>query len=71
MDDVGEEIGNEFEVLKTFWRCVNSAMEVRVPVGDLEREDGTVATTDTGKAEVLNQFFCTSVFTFEDKGPRL
>ena len=33
---------------------------------DLEREDGTVATTDTEKAEVLNQFF-TSVFTIEDK----
>ena len=41
-------------------------MKVRVPVGDLEREDGTVATTDTEKAEVLNQFF-TSVFTIEDK----
>ena len=37
-------------------------MNVRVPVADLER----VATTDTEKAEVLNQFF-TSVFTIDDK----
>ena len=51
--------------VKTFWRYVNNGMKVRVPVGDLEREDGTVATTDTEKAEVLNQFF-TSVFTIED-----
>ena len=43
--------------VKTFWRYVNNGMKVRVPVGDLEREDGTVATTDTEKAEVLNQFF--------------
>ena len=41
-------------------------MKVRVPVGDLEREDGTVATPDMDKAEVLSQFF-TSVFTIEDK----
>ena len=51
--------------VKTFWRYVNNGMKVRVHVGDLEREDGTVATTDTEKAEVLNQFF-TSVFTIED-----
>ena len=43
--------------VKTFWRYVNNGMKVRVPVGDLEREDGTVATTDTENAEVLNQFF--------------
>ena len=43
--------------VKTFWRYVNNGMKVRVPVGDLEREDGTVATTDMEKAEVLNQFF--------------
>ena len=42
-------------------------MKVRVPVGDLEREDGTVATTDTEKAEVLNQFF-TSVFYHRKQG---
>ena len=52
--------------VKTFWRYVNNGMKVRVPVGDLEREDGTVATTDMEKAEVLNQFF-TSVFTIKDK----
>ena len=52
--------------VKTFWRYVTNGMKVRVPVGDLEREDGTVATTYTEKAEVLNQFF-TSVFIIEDK----
>ena len=42
-------------------------MKVRVPAGDLEREDGTVATTDMEKAEVLNQFFTSVFFTIEDK----
>ena len=53
--------------VKPFWRYVNNGMKVRVPVGDLEREDGTVATTDTEKAEVLNQFFTSVFFTIEDK----
>ena len=52
--------------VKTFWRHGNNGVKVRIPVGELEREDGTFATTDTQKAEVLNQFF-TSVFTIEDK----
>ena len=52
--------------VNTFWRYVNDGMQVRVPVGDLEREDSTVATSDMEKAEVLNQFF-TSVFTIEAK----
>ena len=43
--------------VKTFWRYANNGMKVRVPVGDLEREDGTVAITDMEKDEVLNQFF--------------
>ena len=42
--------------VKTFWRYVNNGMKVRVHVGDLEREDGTVATIDMEKAEMLNQF---------------
>ena len=41
--------------VKTFWRYVNNGMKVRVPVGDLEREAGTVATPEMEKAEVLNQ----------------
>ena len=51
--------------VKTFWRYVNNGMKVRIPVGDLEREDGTVATAGMEKADVLNQLF-TSVFTIED-----
>ena len=43
--------------VKTFWRYVNNWMKVRVPVGEYEREDGTVAITCMDKAEVLNQFF--------------
>ena len=52
--------------VKKFGRYVNNGMQVRVPVRDLEREGGTVATTDMEKAGLLNQFF-TSVFTIEDK----
>ena len=52
--------------VKTSWRHGNNGVKVRVPVGELEREDGTFATTDTHKAELLNQLF-TSVFTMEDK----
>ena len=51
--------------VKTFWRYVNNGMKVRA--GDLEREDGTVATTDMEKAEVLNQFFTRVFFTIEDQ----
>ena len=41
-------------------------MKVSVHVGDLERDDDTVAARDMEKAEVLNQIFFTSVFTIED-----
>ena len=37
-------------------------MKVRVHVGDFEREDDIVATTDTEKAEVLNLVFTSVIY---------
>ena len=53
--------------VKISWRHGNNGVKVRVPEGELEREEGTFATTDTQKAEVLNQFF-TSVFYHRRQG---
>ena len=50
---------------KAFWKYVNSKTKVRCGIGDLTREDGTIASTDEDKAETLNNFF-SSVFTTED-----
>ena len=37
-----KKLARNLKTVTTFWRYVNNGM----PVGDLEREDGTVATTD-------------------------
>ena len=60
------------EDTKSFWGYTNSGVKVKIPVGELERQDGTVASNDQEKADVLNDFF-TSVFTEEDQShiPRL
>ena len=50
---------------KVFWRYVNSQRTARSQIPDLQRKDGSKATTDEEKAELLNQQF-TSVFTNED-----
>jgi len=56
---------NLTEDTKSFWAYTNSGMKVRAPVGDLEKQDGTMTENDQDKAEVLNDFF-KSVFTVED-----
>ena len=50
---------------KVFWRYVNSQRKSKTNIPDLKRKDGTLATEDQEKAEILNEQF-TSVFTKED-----
>ena len=50
---------------KLFYSYANGKMKVRDGIADLDTDDGDKVTTDKGKAEVLNEFFC-SVFTNEN-----
>ena len=47
-----------------FYSFVNSKLKVREGIGDLEDGTGSKISSDDGKAEILNDFFC-SVFTKE------
>ena len=49
---------------KVFWSYVRSKTSKRTGIAELERTDGSKATTDTEKAETLNKFF-QSVYTTE------
>ena len=49
---------------KVFYSFVNSKMKVREGLSDLIDTEGNAVTSEKGKAEVLNGFFC-SVFTQE------
>ena len=60
--NISKEIKNNN---KLFWRYVNANRKSKAEIPDLERKDGTKATTDYEKAEELNQQF-SSVFTRED-----
>lgn len=51
--------------VNAFWRYVNSKRKSRKSIPDLIKPDGSKATTDSQKAEVLNAQF-SSVFTAED-----
>jgi hypothetical protein len=51
---------------KAFYRYVNSKLKTKRGVANLKRENGSLAETDIGKANMLNNFF-SSVFTHEDK----
>ena len=51
---------------KAFWKYTNSRLKTRSKIADLTRQDGSIATTEEDKAELLNEFF-SSVFTLEDK----
>jgi len=51
---------------KKFWKYVNSKRKCRENVAPLQREDGSLATEDKEKAELLVNFF-SSVMTKEDK----
>ena len=50
---------------KSFWNYVNSRLNTRTRVDDIEMEDGTLTSNDTERAEVFNNFF-SSVFTKEN-----
>ena len=50
---------------KLFWRYVNSQRQTKASIPDLQRPDGSLASTDTEKANILNNQFL-SVFTRED-----
>ena len=52
---------------KPFWAYVKAKTGTRTGIADLKRDDGTTATTDREKADVLNQFF-QSVYTTEPDG---
>jgi hypothetical protein len=48
--------------VKSFWNYINSKLKTRSGIGTLERSDGTLASSEADKVEVLNNFFA-SVFT--------
>ena len=60
--NISKEIKNNNKV---FWRYVNANRSTKATIPDLLKKDGTKATTDEEKAEVLNEQF-SSVFTKED-----
>ena len=60
--NISKEIKNNN---KLFWRYVNSQRKSKANIPDLERPDGSMATSDEEKAEILNNQFA-SVFTQED-----
>ena len=50
---------------KDFWRYCKSKLKSRSRLGDLQRDDDSLTSEDTEKAELLNTYF-TSVFTREN-----
>ena len=60
--NISKEIKNNN---KLFWRYVNANRTSKAAIPDLERPDGSKATTDKEKAEILNEQF-SSAFTKED-----
>ena len=51
--------------VKGFWRYVNSRRKTKSRIDDLQKQDGTMASTDAEKAQLLSDFF-SSVFTREN-----
>merc|ERR1711972_1147553 len=60
--NISKEIRNNN---KLFWRYVNAQRTTKSTIPDLKRPDGTLATKDKEKAELLNLQF-NSVYTKED-----
>ena len=50
---------------KSFWAYINSKLKTKSGIAELEQPDGSLASKDIDKAEVLNNFF-SGVFTRED-----
>ena len=51
--------------LKSFWHYINSRMKTRSGIHSIQCPDGSTATSDQEKAELLNSYFA-SVFTDEN-----
>lgn len=49
---------------KAFYNFVNSKLRTRAAIGDLRLESGAEVTSESGKADIFNQFF-SSVYTQE------
>jgi hypothetical protein len=61
-----KHVANESKVNpKKFWKYVQEKLKVNTGIGTLKKKDGSLATDDASKADVLNEFF-SSVFTHED-----
>jgi hypothetical protein len=43
--------------VKSFWNYINSKLKTRSGIDTLERSDGTLASSEADKVEVLNKFF--------------
>ena len=50
---------------RSFWRYVNSCLKARPNIDAIQRLDGSLASSDQEKAELLNSYF-SSVFTHEN-----
>ena len=50
---------------KSFWRYVNTSLKTRLDIDAIKRIDGSLASSDQEKADLLNSYF-SSVFTSED-----
>ena len=50
---------------KSFWRYVNTSLKTRLDIDAIKRIDGSLATSDQEKADLLNSCF-SSVFIRED-----
>ena len=50
---------------KCFWKYVRDKLDMKCGISSLKKEDGSLATENKDKADVLNNFF-SSVFTRED-----
>ena len=50
---------------KRFWRYVNASLKTRPDIDAIKRLDGSLASSDQEKADLLNSYF-SSVFTRED-----
>ena len=50
---------------KSFWRYVNTSLKTRPDIDAIKRIDGSLASSDQEKADLLNSYF-SSIFTRED-----
>ena len=58
-------VSNTKRSTKSFWHYIYSHMKTRSGIDSVQRPDGSTATSDQEKAELLNSYFA-SVFTDEN-----